>query len=52
MDVIQSKNETMINVDVNVKNHLIGVFVKKAICEILVHVIVSVIRRAKLDIRY
>ena len=45
MYVIRSKNGTMINVDVNVKNQLIEAFVKKATCGILVHMIVSVTKR-------
>ena len=42
--------EHMIIVDVYVKNQLFGVLVKRAICEILVNVIVIVIKRVILDI--
>ena len=45
---IQSKNEIMMNFGVSIKNQMIGVPVKKIICEILVHVIVSVIGHGKL----
>ena len=48
MYVIQSKNGTMINVDVNLKNWFIGVIVKKFTYEILVSVIVSVKKHVKL----
>ena len=39
MHVIQNKNETMVNVNVNVKNQLTGGLVKRATCGILVHAI-------------
>ena len=48
MYVIQSKNGIMMNVSVSVKNYMIGVFVKSAICGFLACVIVSVIRHVKL----
>ena len=38
----------MVNIDVNVKNHLIRVVVKKVVCGILVHVIANTIKRVKL----
>ena len=46
--LIQSKNGIMINVNVNVRNQLIGVLVKETTCEILAHVIVNVIKREEL----
>ena len=42
--------EHMIIVDVYVKNQLFGVLVKRAVCEILVNVTVTVIKRVTLDI--
>ena len=42
--------EHMIIVDVYVKNQLFGVLVKSAVCEILVNVTVTVIKRVILDI--
>ena len=45
---IQSKNETMMNFGVSIKNQMIAVPVKKIICGILVLVVVSVIGHGKL----
>ena len=42
--------EHMIIVDVYVKNQLFRVLVKRAVCEILVNVTVTVIKRVILDI--
>ena len=48
MYVPQSKNRTMINVNVNAENQLTGVLMKKITCVFLVHVIVSIIRSVEL----
>ena len=42
---IQSKNETMTNVSVSVRNKIIGVLVEKVTCGILVYGIASSIRQ-------
>ena len=42
---IQSKNETITNVSVSVRNKTIGVLVKKVTCGILVYGIASSIRQ-------
>ena len=48
MYILQSKNEIMIKVDVNVNNYLIRVPSKIIIFGKLVHVIASMIKRVKL----
>ena len=48
MCATQSKNGVMINFNLNIGNWLIGVFVKRIIYVILVHVIVSMIKDVKL----
>ena len=45
--LIHVKNGTMIHFNVNVKNRLIGVLVKKVTCGILAHMISSVIKSVK-----
>ena len=46
--VIQTKNEIITNVCVSAKNKIIGILVKMIIRGILAHVIVNVIKHAKL----
>ena len=46
-NIYQSKNGTMINVDVNVINKITGHLVKKITCGILAYVIASKIERVK-----
>ena len=46
--VIQSKNGTIMNVGVSVKNYKIWVLSKRVICGTIVPVIVSVIKHVKL----
>ena len=48
MCATQSKNGVMINFNLNIGNQLTGVFVKKIIYVIIVHVIVSMIKDVKL----
>ena len=48
MYITQSKNEIMVNVDVNVNNYLIRVPSKIIIFGKLLHVIASMIKRVKL----
>ena len=47
MFVIQSKNGTMTNIDVDVKNWLIEVLVEKFICGFLVRLTANVIKSVR-----